>query len=150
MNGALMTATVSTRHTLTTTQRERSQASELAEILDDVSPANQSLALPNGSVVPPELLRLLRRVTDAVATGQTITIGTLPDTLTTSAAAELVGISRPTLMKLVAEGTLPAHKVGSHTRLKTGDVIALRRTRLEKQRQAFDDLRGLEAELGIE
>jgi excisionase family DNA binding protein len=44
--------------------------------------------------------------------------------LTTTTAAEQIGVSRPTLMKIVAAGELPTHKVGSHTRLRTVDVLS--------------------------
>ena len=62
-------------------------------------------------------------------------------------AAEQLGISRPTLMKLIRDGELPAHKVGTHHRVKTADVLAHRRARLERQRSALDELRALEDEL---
>ena len=38
-------------------------------------------------------------------------------------------------------------KVGAHHRLKTADVLAVKRDRLTKQRVAFDELRRLEDEL---
>ena len=98
---------------------------------------------------PPELARLIRRVLVGVARGETITIGTLPEEITTTAAANMLGISRPTLMKLVSAGELPSHKVGTHTRLWSRDVIAFDRRRREEALRALDELRDLEAELGV-
>jgi len=51
------------------------------------------------------------------------------------------------LMKLIRSGEVPAHKVGTHHRLKAADVMAFKRERLARQRQALDDLRALEREL---
>jgi excisionase family DNA binding protein len=79
-------------------------------------------------------------VVDAVAAGAAVTVGALPDELTTTAAAELLGVSRPTLMKLIGSGEVAAHKVGTHTRLRTADVVAFRRARLARQRRAFEEL----------
>lgn len=102
-----------------------------------------------GVPVPTELLGLLNQVLTAVARGERITVVSVPEELTTSVAAAQLGVSRPTLMKLIAAGDIPSHKVGTHTRVKTDDVIAFRKRRLETQRQAFEDMRALEDELGL-
>jgi excisionase family DNA binding protein len=68
----------------------------------------------------------------------------MPENLTTTAAASVLGVSRPTLMKMIKRHEIPAHKVGSHSRLRTEDVLAARTARRSKQRQAFDALRALE------
>lgn len=91
--------------------------------------------------VPAELSAVLTAIVDSVARGDALTVGSLPDELTTTAAAELLGVSRPTLMKLVTAGDLPAHRVGTHTRLRSADVLAYRDARLLRQRRAFDELR---------
>lgn len=102
-----------------------------------------------GLTIPTELTSLLLHLLDSVGRGCTVTVGSIPSEITTTVAAGMLGISRPSLMKLVREGELPAHKVGSHTRLYSKDVPAYRRTRLERQRKAFDELRTLEEEWGV-
>ena len=109
-----------------------------------------TVAVANGVSVPAELAGLLNRVLTAVARCERITVGTVPDELTTSVAARQLGISRPTLMKLIAAGEIPTHKVGTHTRVKTDDVLAFRKRRLERQKVAFEELRALDEELGLE
>lgn len=86
----------------------------------------------------------------AIGSGRTVTIGALPDELTTTVAAQQIGVSRPTLMKWIRDGELPAHKVGSHTRVKTSDLIALRLARANAQRQALEELLALEDRLNID
>ncbi|RIJ78769.1 DNA-binding protein [Nakamurella silvestris] len=141
--------TVAQREALVTTSRERVQAADLLGRNGALN-GQQPVELSDGRQIPSELAALLRKILDAVADGRTVTIGTLPDELTTSAAAEMLGISRPTLMKLVRSEEIPGHKVGTHTRVRTADVLAFQRRRLERQRRAFDDLRSLEDELGLE
>lgn len=60
----------------------------------------------------------------------------------------MLGISRPTLMKLVYDGAIPSHKVGSHTWLRSADLTECCRRRAA-QRAAFDDLRAYEDELDV-
>ncbi|MFE5705221.1 helix-turn-helix domain-containing protein [Rhodococcus koreensis] len=101
------------------------------------------------SVVPPELARILTAVVAVVAAGGTVTIGSVPSEVTTTTAAQMLDISRPTLMKLIGEGEIPAHKVGTHTRLKSSDVIAYQERLRATQRAAFDDLRAFEDAEGM-
>ena len=96
------------------------------------------------SAVPPELASILTEVIRIVAAGGTVTLGSIPDELTTTNAADMLDISRPTLMKLIQSGEIPAHKVGSHTRLKANDVLAYRERMREQQRAAFRELRAFE------
>ncbi len=94
--------------------------------------------------LPTELGRILQEVLDVMARGGRVTIGAVPEELTTSAAAAILGVSRPTVMKMVRDGQLPAHKVGSHHRMKADDVYAARRARRARERAAFDALRELD------
>lgn len=68
----------------------------------------------------------------------------MPAVLTTTTAAGILGISRPTLMKLIDKGEIPSHKVGSHTRLKAVDVYSALRARRERERAAFAELMELD------
>ena len=86
--------------------------------------------------VPRELVAMLEGVLQAIASGQTITITRMPEKLTTTAAAHVLGVSRPTLMKMIDAGRIPAHKVGTHTRLLSKDVLAERDARMERERAA--------------
>jgi len=89
----------------------------------------------NRIALPPELSSYLVNFVDCIASGTAIGVRYLPDELTTTTAAEQIGVSRPTLMKMIAADEIPSHKVGSHTRLRTLDVLnfvdARRRRRVE-------------------
>lgn len=94
--------------------------------------------------LPIELSGLLTSILQTVARGGTVVIGSMPEEVTTTTAAEQLGVSRPTLMKMVARGEITSHKVGSHTRLKSTDVAEFKRARLQRQRQSFAELLDLE------
>ncbi|WP_146251164.1 helix-turn-helix domain-containing protein [Nocardia tenerifensis] len=70
----------------------------------------------------------------------------MPNELTTTAAATILGISS---MNLVEDGTLPAREVGSRTRLLSEDVFAYKQRQQAERRQAFDELRRIEDDLGL-
>lgn len=137
---------------VTTTEQEIAQARTLIELLEERAAATVALRGVAGEAVeaPAELTAVLRRVLEAIGRGGTVTIGTLPKELTTTTAAKMLGISRPTLMQLISKDELPAHKVGSHTRLFTADVQSYRDARTATRRAGLDELRALEDELGVE
>lgn len=51
----------------------------------------------------------------------------MPEVITTTTAAEVLGVSQPTLMKFVRSRDIPSTLVGRHTRLKRDDGFAFRR-----------------------
>jgi len=100
-------------------------------ILRDASGQEQSLG--------PSATDFFRTVA-AMGTQSRLTVQPLPTIITTTVAANLLGTTRPTLRKWIQAGILPAHKVRSHTKLETADVLALRDKRLEERRAAFGGL----------
>lgn len=96
-----------------------------------------------------ELGRVLDHVVRSLAEGHAVTVSTVPEVLTSTIAAELIGISRPTLMRKARAGEIASHKVGTHTRFRHDDVLRFKREQLERQRQAMTELLALEDELGI-
>lgn len=93
--------------------------------------------------LPDDLHDALTRVVDALAHGYAVTIAPQHTTLTTQQAADLLGISRPTITKLLDDGKIPFDRPNSHRRIKLTDVLAyqqLRRTeRKELLRQMTED-----------
>lgn len=78
------------------------------------------------------LNQVIQHVLHALANGQSIDVQVVPHDLTTTIAAQRIGISRPTLMKAIRSGDLPAHKVGSHFRIRTQDADSFRKALLER------------------
>lgn len=99
------------------------------------------------------LNQVIQHVLHALASGQSIDVQVVPHDLTTTVAAQRIGISRPTLMKAIRSGDLPAHKVGSHFRIRTEDADAFRKGLLKKtvaqKEQALKELWELEEEHGL-
>ena len=75
-----------------------------------------------------------------------VKISRVPEELTSTVAAELLGVSRPTLMKWAKEGKIATHKRGTHSRFKREDVLQLKRQRAEERMKAFQEWRAFEEE----
>ncbi len=83
---------------------------------------------------------------DSIARNGSVSIRRCPEELSSTAAAELLDVSRPTVLKWARDGRLHSFKVGTHTRFHREDVLAFRATREQERRSAFDELRTLDME----
>lgn len=74
-----------------------------------------------------QLHEILKRVVQALSDGQSISILTRDQEISTQQAAEILGLSRPTVVRLIEDGELHAHVPGAvRRRLRLADVLAYR------------------------
>lgn len=90
--------------------------------------------------LPEEVYRALLRVVDAMQKGLSVTISPTSQALTTQQAADLLGISRPTVIKALDNGKLPFTRSGTHRRLALTDVLDYRERRRRDQYAAIEAL----------
>ncbi|BAW00581.1 excisionase [Thermus thermophilus] len=100
-------------------------------------------------VLTPELARLFRELLGALLRGEAVRIVPLEAELTTGQAAELLGVSRPYLVRLLEEGKIPHHKVGTHRRVRAKDLLAYLEASRKRGRELLDELIGEAQELGL-
>jgi excisionase family DNA binding protein len=74
--------------------------------------------------LPGEILEVLRDVVAALAQGLAITVAPHQTVLSTSEAASVLGVSRPTLVRLLEAGEIPFSQPGRHRRVKLADLLA--------------------------
>lgn len=101
----------------------------------------------NAIEIPAAALRAFRLVVRRMAEGEKLALLTRGDELSTQQAAELLHVSRPHLIKLLDEGEIPFHKVGTHRRVATADVLAYRAGRAAKRHEKLDELARVSEEL---
>lgn len=90
--------------------------------------------------LPESVYRALRDVVEAMKKDLSVTISPTSQSLTTQQAADLLGISRPTLIKSLNNGELPFTHSGTHRRIALSDVLAFREERRKRQYAAVEAL----------
>ena len=118
---------------------------DIEQTVDDIKDIRANIALNvDGRNVdlPKDVSVIVTTVLESLSKGSRVVISTTPKELRTTAAAEMLGISRPTLLKLVREGELPSHKVGAHHRFLLNDVLEYRDKQQEIKREHFLAVRG--------
>ena len=99
--------------------------------------------------LPEELRDLLLRGVHELRRGNRVSLLSFGRLLTTQQAAELLGMSRPYLVRLLERDELPYEMVGTHRRLRLDDVLAYRRARSEHRREILRELNRDADDLGI-
>jgi excisionase family DNA binding protein len=100
-------------------------------------------------VVPAEAVHLLIRVLTHMANGHAVTVMPVQAELTTQQAADLLGVSRPYMVRLLEEGKLPFHKVGTHRRVRFVDLAEYRTKSRAKSKRLLDELTQEAQDLGL-
>ena len=72
--------------------------------------------------LPLSMLRLLDAMLEANANGHAVTVMPSHGELTPNQGAEMLGVSRPYLIKLLDEGKIPFRCVGAHRRIRVDDL----------------------------
>jgi excisionase family DNA binding protein len=110
-------------------------------LVDD--PQNRTIELPASSVV------ILVRVLEEMEKGNAVTILPVHAELTSQEAADVLNISRPSLIDLLQRGEIPFRKVGTHRRIRFDDVMAYKRNAEAARRAALEELAAYDQELGL-
>jgi excisionase family DNA binding protein len=99
--------------------------------------------------LPEEVYQILVQVVEALREGKVITIVPRTQRLTTQEAADYLGISRPTLVKLLEEGQIPYEQPGRHRRILFSDLLAYLERRGEERRAALDRMTEEASDAGL-
>jgi len=101
-----------------------------------------ALVDPNGTTrpIPDDIFRILEQVTNALASGQGITVIPQGTSMTTQQAADYLGVSRPTLVRLLESGDIPFSKPGRHRRVLLQDLVEYNDRFRRERRDALRDL----------
>jgi excisionase family DNA binding protein len=90
--------------------------------------------------LPREVLGLFLEVLAQLANGNAVSIVPVHGELTTQQAADLLNVSRPHLVTLLENGDIPFRKVGTHRRIRMGDLIAFKQKEDVARQEALDEL----------
>ena len=134
--------------TVTIPPSEEEQIRELNRMLQLGTPA---LVGPHDERIelPESVYQILKDVVRNMAAGRAIMLVPQQQQLTTQAAANILGFSRPHLIKLLELGIIPFQKVGHHRRVMLKDVLTFQKKRDVESRTALNELARAEFEEGM-
>ncbi len=99
--------------------------------------------------LPLKALRLLGEILQAMGEGKPVSIVPLATELTTQAAADFLGCSRPHLVSLLEEGKIPFTKVGKHRRIKFENLVEYKKEMKKTQKKHLIEIIHLDEESGL-
>jgi excisionase family DNA binding protein len=136
---------------LTAAESERSRLVELDDLLEREPDALPRMVAQEGVAVelPASAAALLRRVVHLLAAGHAVAVAPLERELTPRQAAEILGVSRPYLVRLLDRGDIPWMRTGTHRRVRLEDVLEYKRRRDIERRAALRELTQLSDKLGL-
>jgi excisionase family DNA binding protein len=109
--------------------------------LDD--PSARTVKLPASAV------RMLVHTLDEMARGNAVTLIPVHAELTTREAADMLNISRPSLIQLLDEGKIEYRRVGTHRRVRFEALMAHKRRADAERRAVLAELAACGQELGL-
>jgi excisionase family DNA binding protein len=128
-------------------ERDREKLAALAASGNDRSVAVRTEA---GEIeLPMAAGRAVLLLLEELGAGAAVRLVTTEAELTTQQAAELLGISRTYVIRLIEDGKLPVRLVGTHRRLRVADVFDYKARRASRL-AVVDAIAGADAEVGID
>ena len=118
------------------------------------SAKNQAMArliAPDGHELPlpASIYEVLRQAAHQLAAGLAVSIVPIGTKLSTQQAADLLGVSRPHVVKLLDSGEIPHTKTGKHRRVLLTDVLTYRDRLTARRADALDELAELSKDLPL-
>lgn len=124
----------------------------LASVIEQLNSEQPEIEIEETSEkikIPLSALKLLGDILKAMGQGKLISLVPVATEVTTQAAAEILGCSRPHLVKLLEEGNIAFTKVGKHRRIKFDDVMKYRKEMKAQQKQNIIDIMNADEETGL-
>lgn len=99
--------------------------------------------------LPPAAIQLLLRLLTDMAAGHAVMLIPVHAELTTQQAADLLGVSRPFIVRQVETGSLKHRKVGTHRRILVQDLLAYKRSMDAGRMKALEEMTAEAQRLGL-
>jgi excisionase family DNA binding protein len=122
----------------------------LASHLQDADPVQ--LRIPEDETtlaLPASAVRLLVNILEEMARGNAVTLIPVHAELTTQQSADMLNISRPSLIQLLEEKKLEYRRVGTHRRVGFEGLMKYKRQQETARRKVLAELAAYDQALGI-
>jgi excisionase family DNA binding protein len=128
----------------------QAQEGQIRDLRRMIQGGEAKLIGPDGRqlAIPEPVHDLLLLILKNLQAGKAISIVPEHQQLTTQRAANILGVSRPFLVKLLENGDIPFHMVGSHRRIYLRDLLDYKRRRDAARHEAINNMARAEMEAG--
>jgi excisionase family DNA binding protein len=119
------------------------ETAAISELQNAIPEDNQiKLIGKNGEEItlPESVDFVFRHVLNLMASGKAVSVISYDQELSTQQAADLLNVSRPYLIKLLKQGEIPHIMVGTHRRVRFGDVMKYKKQRDSERREGLKQL----------
>jgi excisionase family DNA binding protein len=124
----------------------------LASMLEELQTENPEIEIEETSEkirIPLNALKLLVKILEETSKGRLVSIVPIATEMTTQAAAELLGCSRPHLIKLLEKGEIQFTKIGKHRRIRYEDIAKYKKEMKARQKQLLIEIMKSDEESGL-
>lgn len=132
-------------------EADTNQANKLLALLEKEGPGKAGVVGKDGKPVPIRgaVYHLFMELLDELRHGRAVSMTAVERDLTTQQAANLLGISRPSLIKRLDKGELPHRLVGRHRRVPLEAVLAYRERESLRRRKILARLTQESQKMGL-
>jgi excisionase family DNA binding protein len=148
-----MSLTTLDQQPITAREEDISSLTRLEDVLGQPAPGttNSQLISASGEAInlPQPVLQLLRQMVHELLQGHSVTIVPIHKKLTTQEAADILNVSRQYLVELLDAQAIPYHKVGTHRRIRFGDLMNYKNDRDTKRQIGLSQMTQKSQKLGL-
>jgi excisionase family DNA binding protein len=141
---------------ITAREEDRPNLIKLEDLLEHLEPStisSQLISISGEAIdLPQPVLNLLRQMVHELLQGNSVTIVPIVPIhkeLTTQEAADILNVSRQYLVELLEAQAIPYSKVGTHRRIRFGDLMNYKNDRDAKRREGLSQMTKKSQKLGL-
>jgi excisionase family DNA binding protein len=147
-----MPPTVLDHQPVTASEEDRPALIKLEDLFDHLEPESTSFQLVSTSGtaidIPTPVFNLMHQMVTLLQ-GNSVTIVPIHKELTTQAAADILNVSRQYLVELLDNQIIPHTKVGTHRRIRFGDLMNYKNDRDAKRQAGLSRMTKKSQQLGL-
>lgn len=128
---------------------DRDEQHQLNEAATAVETSDSEVAGELLAELPESVQEAIADVLHRFARGEGVVVGSLETLLTTSQAADVLGVSRTYLVQLIENDELSCEYRGTHRRVRLGELVKFSETFRERRQDALDEVARVSLESGL-
>ncbi len=138
---------------ITAREEDRANLIKLKGLLDQLEPETITCQLVSSSGeaidLPEPVFNILHQMVHELLQGNSVTVVPIHKELTTQESADILNVSRQYLVVLLDTQAIPYTKVGTHRRIRFGDLMNYKNERDAKRREGLSRMTQKSQKLGL-